>query len=367
MILSQSALSLIAVLAGLVAWRGAGLTTAIAQDSWPIIVEAGVLGEGARAWPAEDSTEPKKPSGDASEKLDEPADRPLGSAFFGGDGTPRVFAPLAESTGDPKSADTSPWPDITKPGPDLGDFPNSAFTLPKGRAQVEFSPVTLLNADRQAPAAYITQFLLRYGLTDNVEFRLFGNGVTHIWGPNPTTGFSPLNLDLKVHLWNDRKEWLIPAMSLEVFLLTTWGSSQFDGGWQPALNLNFDLPIAKKLNLEWTLGYHGTQEAINVHTLDRFVPRFNFLIPGVHRVIDLNFNQFSAQWALEYEVNDTFQVFFHGFHNGSVLLNLGAGEMVGIGAFWKLSPRLLAFGSINTGLTPDLPSCAGQIGFALAL
>src|SRR5262245_66139737 len=30
--------------------------------------------------------------------------------------------------------------DIESPGPDMGDFPNSAFTLPKGRAYVEMAP-----------------------------------------------------------------------------------------------------------------------------------------------------------------------------------------------------------------------------------
>jgi hypothetical protein len=305
-------------------------------------------------------SEPPAPSG--SPAPSDPPDRPLGSAFFGGEGGPRVFGPVP----DPAGGDSN-WPDLSKPGPDMGDFPNSAFTLPKGRMQIEFSPVTLANADRQSPAAYIAPYLLRYGMTDDVEFRIFGNGVTHVWGPSPTTGFSPLNLDLKIHLWNDRREWLIPAMSLEVFLLTPWGSSQFTGGWQPSLNLNFDLPITKKINLEWTLGYSEVQEAININTHERFIPRFNFLVPGIHRTFDRNFNQFAAQWAVEYEVNDKFQLFAHGFHNGSILLNLGAGDMVGIGGFWKFSPRLMGFGSINTGLTPNLPSCAGQIGIALAL
>ena len=174
------------------------------------------------------------------------------------------------------------------------------------------------------------------GLFDNVEFRLLGNGVTDVQGPSPTTGFSPLILDSKIHLWNDRKEWLIPAMSLEVYLVTPWGSSQFTtGSWQPSLNMNFDLPITKKTNLEWTLGYSEVQEAININTSERFIPRFNFLVPGIHRSFDLNFNQISAQWANEYEVTDRLEVYAHGYHNGSILLNLGSGEMVGVGGFYE--------------------------------
>jgi hypothetical protein len=293
----------------------------------------------------------------------DPSEKSLGSALFGGDSGPPVFGPTADAAG----KDPPEWPNISEPGPDMGDFPNSAFTLPMGRAYVEFSPVTMFTADKQNPQGYVAPYLLRYGITDNVEFRLFGNGLTHVAGPVPTTGFSPLNLDLKIHLWNDRKEWLIPAVSLEVFLLTTWGSSQFTGGWEPSLNLNFDLPITKKVNLEWTLGYTGVQQAININTKEIFIPRFNFLVPGLHRSFNLNFNQFAAQWAIEFEVNDQLEIFVHGFHNGAILLNLGAGEMVGVGAFWKFNRGLTAFGSVNGGLTPNLPSFAAQLGFAVAL
>lgn len=365
---SQYDLAVFAILAGFVAAWLTGATSAAEDAPAPAaapdfaFVDGVVTTEGDRSWPVADAVESPLPA-IAPPQAPDPLDRPLGSAFFGGDGGSNVFGPATAAPG----SDPPNWPDITTPGPDMGDFPNSAFTLPKGRSYIEFSPVTLANADRQAPAAYLAPFLLRYGLTDNVEFRVIGNGITHVGGSNPTTGFSPLNLDLKVHLWNDRKEWLIPAVSLEVFLLTPWGSSQFTAGWEPSLNLNFDLPITKTTNLEWTLGYSGVQEAVNINTSERFIPRFNFLVPGIHRAVDRNFNQFSAQWAIEQEINDRLEVFVHGFHNGAIHLNLGAGEMVGVGGFWKFSPRLMGFGSINTGLTPNLPTCAAQLGFAIAL
>src|SRR5690349_13859582 len=37
---------------------------------------------------------------------------------------------------DEEAGETPDWPDIDSPGPDLGDFPNSAYTLPKGRAYI---------------------------------------------------------------------------------------------------------------------------------------------------------------------------------------------------------------------------------------
>lgn len=303
-----------------------------------------------------------KPDSEPSQSPEEP-DRPFGSAWFGGDPGKPIFGPSPAEPGK-----TPPeWPNISEPGPDMGDFPNSANTLPKGRAYLEFSPVTIFNSDRQNPAGYAAPYLLRYGLTDDVEFRVFGNGLTYVGNPSPTTGFSPLNLDLKVHLWDDRKEWLIPAVSLEGYVLTTWGSSQFNGGWQPSLNLNFDLPITSKLDLEWTLAYGGIQKAINTTTGEVFTPRYNFPVPGVHQSLDFTENEFSVQWAVEYELTETLEVFVHGFYNGAPQLSLGSGEMVGAGAFWKLSSRTKVFGSLNTGLTPNMPSIAGQLGVAIAL
>ena len=130
--------------------------------------------------------------------------------------------------------------------------------------------------------------------------------------------------------------------------------------------MNFDLPITKKLNVEWTLGYTGVRDAINIETGERFIPRFGFLVPVLHRA-NLSTFQFTAQWAVEYDVNDQLQVFLHGFHNGAILFHQGAGEVVGAGMFWKFAPRVMGFGSLNGGLTPTQPPLAAQVGLALAL
>lgn len=248
----------------------------------------------------------------------------------------------------------------------MGDFPNSSFTLPKGRCYVEVAPFTLLNADRNTPSTYFAPFLLRYGVTDDLEFRIFANGMVHVFGNQPVTGFSPLALDFKVNLWDDKAEWFLPASSLEVYLQTTWGSPQFNGGWQPSLNMNFDLPLTATTNLEWTIGFTGVQDAVNIVTGETFIPRLHVLVPTIHQA-NLNINQFSLQWALEQDVTDRLQVFFHGFFNGAIQFQQGSGVMVGGGLFWKFSPRLMGFGSINSGLSPVLPSVAAQLGFAVAL
>ncbi len=116
------------------------------------------------------------------------------------------------------------WPNVSDPGPDLGDFPNSAYTLPRGKVYIEFAPFTLAGPDAQNPSSYITPFLLRYGVTDDVEFRIFGSGYTHIFGSNDQDGFSPISLDTKIHLWDQNNDWLVPAVSFEAYLQTNWGT-----------------------------------------------------------------------------------------------------------------------------------------------
>ena len=256
-------------------------------------------------------------------------------------------------------------PDISDPGPDFGDFPNSAATLKRGRSYIEQAPFTLLTKDHNSPAAYAWPFLLRYGVTDNVEFRLISSGLVSVLDPRGTTGLAPLILDMKIHLWDDRMERLQPAASLEVTLQTTWGSPAFAGGTQPGLNLNLDFPFTEKTNLEMTFGYTGAQDAVKVATGERFFPRFHFILPVVHRA-NLNVNQFSYQWAVEQQVTERFQLFTHGFFNGPIYLQTGSGVLVGAGYFYQISQRWMIFNSYNAGCNKTVPPFSTQFGMAVA-
>jgi hypothetical protein len=286
-----------------------------------------------------------------------PSPRPL----FG----PGSEAPLEEPAKKPDDPPV-PWPDISQPGPDMGDFPNSAYTLPKGKAYIELAPFMLSGPNAENPSSYSTPYLLRYGVTDDVEFRLFGSGFTRVYGSHPASGFSPLSLDTKIHLWDQNNDWFIPAVSFEAYLQTNWGTKAFDGGWQESIALNFDMLLTKKTNLEWTIGYSGVRDAVNVVSGNRFIPRHGYLHPVFHRENATTY-QFSIQWALEHEVTDRLQVFTHGFLNGGILVDQGPGLMVGGGAFWKFSSRLIGWGSCNASLDEINPPVMGQVGFAIAL
>ena len=93
--------------------------------------------------------------------------------------------------------------DIRDPDPDTANFPNGAYTLAKGRMYIETSPVGFYGPSRNAAAQYSWNYLLRYGLTDNLEFRIFSNGLTATQGKHGTVGVSPLAFDFKVNFWEE--------------------------------------------------------------------------------------------------------------------------------------------------------------------
>jgi hypothetical protein len=245
--------------------------------------------------------------------------------------------------------------DITDPGPDTSNFPNSPYTLPKGRIYIESSPGSFYGKSRVSAAQYNWEFLLRYGLTDNLEVRLFSSGFSSTIGQKQTTGFAPLAFDLKFHLWDEIREKHVPAAGVEMYILTPFGSPYFNGGTQPslALNLNHSLPFDVLLE-------------------------HNFGLTGLEDTFGGAVYEFSYQWSLQRQVFKDFAVFTHGFLNAAALPRLPIFQrdihtfrpnavVVGGGCQWNLSKRLAVFGSYNAGLTPFSPQIIGLLGLAVAL
>ncbi len=58
--------------------------------------------------------------------------------------------------------------DIRDPDPDTANFPNGAYTLPKGRIYIETSPASFYGGSKVNPPQYNWEYLFRYGLTDNL-------------------------------------------------------------------------------------------------------------------------------------------------------------------------------------------------------
>ena len=249
--------------------------------------------------------------------------------------------------------------DIRDPDPDTANFPNGAYTLPKGRAYIENSPVSFYGPSIISPPQYNWEYLLRYGLTDNLELRLFSNGLTATKGKGATTGVSPLAFDFKINFWEENTKYWIPAMGVEIYIQTTFGSPAFDSGTQPSTALLFDHTLPLGFSYEHNFGLTGNQGPLK-----------------------LNIYQFSYQWSLQHQVVKDFDVFWQGFYNASALPRLRHFEplelieartrnpmavVTGVGGIWTVNNRLAIFGSYNFGLTQFSPTTIAFLGFAVAL
>jgi len=266
-----------------------------------------------------------------------------------------VFLSLALTSGQlfAQSAERQ-WPNIKSPGLDLGDFPNSAYTIPDGAFQVEMAPFSILGEDEFNQPQYSAQFLLRYGVTDDLEFRVLSNGPTYIYTDPQFAGFSPLTLDLKVHLWDADTDRFVPASSLEIALTTDWGSAQLSNGYEPSINMNFDYPLTETLNLEWTVGYG--------EVVSSFVSRSR---SGNKVNVEENVNQFSFQWSFEKDITDDLQLFVTG-QTAEPIAGQTAGTVLGFGGFYRLSDRLMTYGILGWGVSSDAPKIVAQLGFGYA-
>jgi hypothetical protein len=235
---------------------------------------------------------------------------------------------------------------IREPGPDTANYPNGPETLPRGGVYLEYSPVFYTTAITGIqPTTFNAEFLLRLGLTDRFEFRVFSSGFT--WqaaglGLDETTGFSPLLFDAKVHLWEENEQWFVPAAGLEVFVQTPWGSPAFNAGTQPGILMLFRNTLFWGLVAEYNVGLaaDSAQEG---------------LVP-----IDV------IQWAISKQITEDFQLFVHGFQNESALPRLSAQTVIGGGFLWFPSDRFSVFG--NWGAATDIngPATTFQLGAANA-
>ena len=228
---------------------------------------------------------------------------------------------------------------IKDPGPDLANFPNSAFTLPKGRAYIELGP-TYSGKDRAGSASeYSTGYLLRYGLTDDVELRWLSDGYTWRRGAEKNSGISTQTADVKWHLFDENKQAFTPAMGIEVAVQTNWGKSAFRERVLPAVSLNFDQTLPQDIAFEYNIGM-STQEEEG----DRQY-------------------QLALSWAFQRDVVDDVAVFVNGFTNTGEGSSTSA---IGGGLQWVPAKRMAVFTNVSAGLTDKTPKLSVLAGFAVA-
>jgi len=243
-----------------------------------------------------------------------------------------------------------PPADIASPGPDTANFPNSPFTLPKGRSYIETAPGTYsLPGSDGTPGIWSWPFMMRTGLTDACELRIIGQGPTVVAasGPDPGyDGFAPLAFDLKVHLWGDQEMLWWPSVGVELYVVTGIASRPFQVGTEPAMELLFDHRLPGDWLLEWNVGVYG------------------FGGPGIPTALSLP--DLGMQWALQKQVTPRFAAFAQGFYNAAGIPFFPSDLVVGMGCQWNLTQRLAVYTSYNWSVDGEGSPSGGISGFAYA-
>ena len=251
----------------------------------------------------------------------------------------------------PENDDGPPTPaDISSPGPDTANFPNSPFTLPKGRSYIETVPGTFsLAGSDGTPATWSWPFLMRTGITDNCELRLVSQGPTVV-GATATqpgyAGFTPLIFDLKIHLWGEQ-DWLYwPVVGVETFVLTGAASRPFQVGTEPGIQLLFDHRLPEDWLIEWNIGCYGA---------------------GASGMPDnLSLPTLGVQWAVQKQLTPRFAGFVHGFYNAAGIPFFPSNLVVGMGVQWNATQRLAVYTNYNWSVDGMESPSGGSSGFAYA-
>ena len=246
-------------------------------------------------------------------------------------------------------------PSIRFPGPDKANYPNSPYTLPAGRSYIEILPLSFSGQTPDTTSNYNVEFLLRHGITDWLEFRIFSAGLNVSFARDDIpqqVGFVPITFDIKMHIFDEKKEWLLPAFGIEIALQTSWGSPHLQSGIQPSMYLLFDHSLAFDFLFEWNVGIVGSRDATGV-----------------------DYQQVSYQFALSRDLVPGLNLFTQAYINDA---NLGvAGPfvrptvpgtaiVVGGGFLWTVNDLVAIFASGGAGVSSSAPESVAQGGIAFA-
>jgi hypothetical protein len=235
-------------------------------------------------------------------------------------------------------------PNVRDPGTDYSDFPNSAEVVSVGEYYLSVGWNYTATRAPQVTDNFVP-FAVRFGVIEDVELRITGQGVTQEDGPDYNeTGFSPLSFGFKWHLLDSRAERYRPAMGLEVDVATRIASDFFDPGHPvPVVSLNFDQPLPGAWSLSWNtsvtweVGDNGAQ-----------------------------FAQWNLPCSLDYAFNDDFDVYWQGLLNLPASAGVQEELLTGVGFNAYLGDRWSIWGNYNWGLTQPSESRCVFVGLTFA-
>ena len=282
---------------------------------------------------------------------------------------------------------------IRDPGADMANYPNSAFTLPKGGFYLESTPMSYsARSPMTGSPTFSSPTLFRYGFLEDVELRLFYTPYQVQQRRTSTvSGSGNLAFDTKIHLWDEWEEYFVPAAGFELTIQTPWiSSTAFQSPTSPAFSFNFDQGLPYDIAIEYNLGANYQQDPKN---------------------LDKEIWAFSAQWAAQRDITEDVALFFNGFYNNTTLPRVARKTteyreevhykyvckenggtqrcqrqkdvvrvpftvrvplenvnsvpvLLGGGLIWTLDDHLQLFGNAAAGVTQSSPSMQAYVGFA---
>lgn len=233
--------------------------------------------------------------------------------------------------------------DIRDPGPDFGDFPNSAYTVPRGSAYVETALVRITASDPGA-AFNSVPILVRLGLTDHWELRLAAAVGTVRENGDASTGVSALGVGFKVNLVKENLARHRPSVGIEGLAILPVGTGPFETvKAQPLLAVNVGHPLTDELLFGWNLQV-STPQGVDG---DRFLEtqlEWTFVLTAA-RTIDIALNG---------------QVAYPANENG------GVQNQIALGLQAYLREWIVFTSNFAVGLTSETPDSYYQVGITIA-
>ena len=264
-------------------------------------------------------------------------------------------------------------PDILNPGPQLPTFPTNTGTLPQGDVYLEYTPFSYEGGTPGRPGQvehgqgkFYNQFLAHVGVTDDLEVRAYGSGLTWNEGRPSNTSFSPLSFSAVYKFWGEGHLFPeMPAFAIEASVNTQWlGNSSQNSGTNPGLQFAFSKDIWFDTNLNISLGPMRSLSNPTINGVETGQYHWDFLF----------------QWALQRDIiENELAIFAHGYYNGTQAESIPAEDgtnqrpltqtgkaVVGGGLIWTITDRVSMFGQISGGLNSVSPAIVSWSGFAVA-
>ena len=141
---------------------------------------------------------------------------------------------------------------------DRPDQTEGSSTINKGTFQIETGLLLSEDDNINAKSLFLPSTLLRFGLTDNIELRVFQEIEHKIYQSNTTNGFNDLQLGLKIQLLQQEKNSIEIAFMSHVILPNS--SDFFSNNSFGLINkLCVSHPTDKRTQIAYNIGYDHIQ------------------------------------------------------------------------------------------------------------